>query len=330
MLKRVFLVHARLAASLLISGSLFATAAYAEVVAATSGAGGDVSSAATIIGAGDATTADGKITFGTKSHANWDKHAKDAGTEGHVRATAFSRAGDAHQSLSMSANSSTGVFAAGEAKHARANASVDGTIGAAHLHVSAQAMAISSPGQMTAQASSSNGAYAFAASGTQNALKTFVPNGITRILQISMGTESISCNAGGTCSHATMTSNAVSAGITIVTTTGTIVVGNARQVLQAFLNVEAGVGPNVTATAASNISGKGTSFFKNVKAEVSANIGTQGNSSILTFASSNGSYGGSITAKSWTQGFETCVSIKIRAANGKNQTLSKCKQTASR
>jgi hypothetical protein len=98
--------------------------------------------------------------------------------------------------------------------------------------------------------------------------------------------------------------------------------------LNAFLSVEASAGWSyVSAAATSNISGSGSSSGTGYSANVSASIGTSGNSGFWRVTSIDKVKIGSVSAKVWTQGENICASTKINSRHGFHGkiTIVKCR-----
>ena len=329
MRNRVLVAQRRLGLAALFSAAVLATPAYSETAASASGANATVSSSAATTNASTATNANAGAGFGVTSAATGDNSggaSAAASSQSIVKASATVAAHTTSLAISSGVNSvatSTGVQ-----KDANTQASVTGTTGPATTNVNAQAQASSGPGQLTAAAKASDGSFAFAAIGTINQLKTFVPGGATKLLHNGSGTESITCNASGTCSNATIGNNAVSASIHLVTSTGMVSAGGVDAILRAVLNVEAGAGwsevfgaasSNVAAQASSSGGGNATRVIGNIQnwsnsavgpasSGGSGNTGNSGGKTVWQATTTSGTATGTV----WLSGNTMCASTRVK------------------
>ena len=336
MRRSVFIARAGLAVALMSSVTAFSNSSFADIAAASGGANGTVSATATNAAPAGTTASQGNISLATGSQASENgQNQGTASTNSKETAAASAAAGIGSISLTMASGADTSVASTSTTKNATANASASGSIGPAQLGLSAQAHASSGPGQLTATASASDGSFALAKLGVVNDLQTSVPGGVTQLLQKNSGTESISCNAAGTCSHANVSNNSVSAGIKIFANTGTVTAGTAEAMLSAFLSAEANASSiAVGASASSTISGAGTSSGHGYSASVSANMGSWGSSGIWRATSIDGTtvgYGtavGTISARVWVEGEKMCASTQVHLRHGRHamKTIVKCKR----
>ena len=334
MRRSVFIARTGLAVALMSSATAFSNSSFADIAAASGGANGTVSATATNSAPAGTTASQGNVSLATGSQASENgQNQGTASTNSTATAAAGAAAGIGSISLTMASGADTSVASTSTTKNAAANASASGSIGPAQLGVLAQAHASSGPGQLTATASASDGSFALAKLGVVNDLKTSVPGGVTQLLQKNSGTESISCNAAGTCSHANVSNNSVSAGIKIFANTGTVTAGTAEAMLSAFLSAEANASSiAVGASASSTISGTGTSSGHGYSASVSANIGSWGSSGSWRATSIDGTtFGttvGTISARVWVEGEKMCASTQVHLRHGRHamKTIVKCKR----
>jgi hypothetical protein len=322
-------VRACLAIGILTSTTAFVSPSFADQAAASSAADGKVAANSSDSGSPPSTSSQGNVSFSTGSQASGNnKGDGTARSHAQAAASASATAGAGGISLGLTSETGTSVSSADGNNSATADSAAAGTIGPAHIVLIAQAGANSGPDQMTAWANASDGSYALAEKGILNGLVTFVPGGMTQLLQNATGLQSVSCNASGTCSTATVANDSVSAGIRIFDNTGTINAGNVNAVLNAFLSVEASAGWSyVSAAAISNISGSGSSSGPAFSANVSASIGTSGKSGFWRVTSIDNVKIGGVSAKVWTQGDNICASTKISSRHGLHGkiTIVKCR-----
>jgi hypothetical protein len=328
MRKSIFVAKAGLVVAVLTAATVFAPPLFADEVAATSEASGTVAAAASSTESPATTSSEGNVSFTTSTETTQNDQGEGAASSNSLAtATAEATAGGGSVALTVTSNAETSVSSTATTKGAAADAAASGTIGLANLDVAVHAEATSGPDQMTASANASDGSFALAEKGIVNGVKSFVPGGVTKLLQNKTGFESISCNAGGTCSRATMTNDSVSAGIKILANTDTATAGNVDAILRAFLSVEVSAGwYDVAAMASSNISGSGTSKGTGYSASVSANVGSSGNSGIWRVTSFDNGKVKAISANVWLQGEKMCASTQIHATQGQHglKTVVKC------
>ena len=337
-------------AALFSVAAVFATPAYSENAASSSGANVTVSSSAATTNVSTGTSASAGAGFGITASAKGDKAAGgSAAASSQSNAKALATSGANATSLELTVGVNSAVTSTGAQKIANAQALVTGTTGPAATNVSAQAHASSGPGQMTAAAKASDGSFAYAAIGKINQLQTFVPGGVTKLLHSGAETESITCNASGTCSNAKAGNNAVSAGIHLVTSTGIVSAGGVDAILRAVLKVEAGAGWSEVFTAASaNVAAHASSGGGNA-IRVSGNIqiwskasvfqassggsgsmgsGAGGGTTVWQAATSNGTATGTI----WLTGNMICASthVRLRHSDRAVKAKTKCRHIATR
>ena len=308
MSKTPLIARAGLAVIFLATTIINVSPSFADEAAASSAAGGTVSANSSDTGSPPSTTSQGSVSFGTGTQASGDDQG---GGTASANSQATASAGAGSISLSLSSDVETSVSSTGDRK-AIVDSAAGGSIGSAHIVVVAHADATSGPDQLTASATANDGSYALAEKGIVNGLISFVPGGVTQILYNGSSFQSVSCNASGTCSSAIVANDSVSAGIRIFASTGTIDAGNVNAFLNAFLSVEASAGWSyVSAAATSNINGTGNSNGLTYSANVSANIGTSGNSGIWRVTSVDNVKGGAVSARVWLQGENICASTKV-------------------
>ena len=345
MRNRVLVAQRRLGLAALFSAAVLATPAYSETVASSSGANVTVSASAATTNASTGTNANAGAGFGVTSTATGDNAGGgSAAASSQSDAKASANAGANSTSLVLSAGVNSAVTSTGTQKDANTQASVTGTTGPAATNVNAQAQASSSPGQLTAAAKASDGSFAYAAVGIINQLQTFVPGGTTKLLHNGSGTESITCNASGTCSNATASNNAVSASIHLVTSTGIVSAGGVDAILRSVLNVEAGAGWfEVSAAASSNIFAQASSSSHGSPTRVSAGLqnwssatagqarrsspGEMGNASgtkVWQATTSSGTATGTV----WLSGNTMCASARVKLRHNAQavKVVTKCQQ----
>lgn len=309
MSKTPLFARAGLAVIILATTTINVSPSFADEAAASSAAGGTVSANSSDTGSPPSTTSDGSVSFGTGTQASGDDQG---GGTASANSHATASAGAGSISLSLSSDVETSVSSTGGDRKAIVDSASGGSIGSAHIVVVAHADATSGPDQLTASATANDGSYALAEKGIVNGLKSFVPGGVTQILYNGSSFQSVSCNASGTCSSAIVANDSVSAGIRIFASTGTIDAGNVNAILNAFLSVEARAGWSyVSAAATSNINGTGNSNGLTYSANVSANIGTSGDSRIWRVTSVDNVKGGAVSARVWLQGENICASTKV-------------------
>ena len=324
---------------------VFASPAYAETAASASGANTTVSSSAATTNVSTGTNANAVTGFGVTATATGDNAgggSAAASSQSVAKASATVAANTT--SLVLSAGVNSAATSTGAQKDANTQAAVTGATGPVTTNVSAQAQASSKPGQLTAAAKASDGSFAFAAIGTINQLQTFVPGGTTKLLHNGSGTESITCNAGGTCSNATIGNNAVSAGIHLVTSTGMVSAGGVDAILRAVLNVEAGAGwSEVFAAASSNVAAQASSGGGGNATRVSGNIQNWSNATVGPTSSggsgNTGNSGGTVvwgattssgtaTGTVWLSGNKLCASTRVGLNHNKHtvKVVTKCRR----
>jgi hypothetical protein len=329
MSKTTLIVRACLAVSILSSTTAFVSPSFADEVAASSTADGNVSANSSDRGSPPSTSSKGNFSFSTDSQASGNnKGDGTARSNAEATASAEAKAGAGGVSLSLTSETGTSVSSIGGNNLATADSAAAGSIGPGHVVLTAHAEANSGPDQMTASATASDGSYALAEKGILNGLVTFVPGGMTQLLQNGSSLQSVSCNAGGTCSTAIVANDSVSAGIRIFDNTGTVNAGNVNAILNAFLSVEAIAGwTYVSAAASSSINGSGSSSSPTYSANVSANIRTSGNSGIWRVTSVDGAKIGAVSGRVWVQGANLCASTKVHLRHSKHSmaTIVKCK-----
>ena len=343
MRNRVLVAQRRLGLAALFSAAVLAPPAYSETAASASGANATVSSSAATTNASTATNANAGAGFGVTSAATGDNSegaSAGASSQSNVKASATVAANTI--SLAISSGINSVATSTGAQKDANTQASVTGTTGPATTNVSAQAQASSGPGQLTAAAKASDGSFAYAAIGTINQLQTFVPGGTTKLLHNGYGTESITCNASGTCSNATAGNNAVSASIHFVTSTGMVSAGGVDAILRAVLNVEASAGwsevfagasANVAAQSSSKGYGNATSVAGYIQNWSSATVGQASSGSIGKTGNGGGptvwqatTSSGTATGTVWLSGNTMCVSTRVKLRHNAHamKAVTKC------
>ena len=329
MVQTILVARASVIFSVLAATLGCAASSFADDVAASSAASGTVSAKAASTPAPAVTTSHGNVGFQTGSQVIVNGQQDGAArSNSQAVATAGASAGVGSVALALSSGASTAVSSAGGNKNAVATAAAAGSVGAAQLNLSAQAKATSGPGQMTASANATDGSFALAEKGVVNRLVTFTPGGVTTLLHNGDGSQSVSCNASGTCSQASVQNNSVSAGIRIFGTADRFTAGNANAVLHAFLNVEARAGwQEVSATASSYISGGGSSNGRNYSAQVSATLRTSGTSRIWLAPSADHRGAGFAAVNVWRMGDSVCVSTQVHVGDRRDklQTFAKCR-----
>ncbi|MEO9167604.1 MAG: hypothetical protein ABI230_04295 [Aestuariivirga sp.] len=235
--------------------------------------------------------------------------------------------GSGVSAINANVGTNSSATESGVSKSAQAQATASGSAGPAAISVNAQAQAQSVAGQLTASASASDGSYANAALGSITNLKTFVPGGITKLLQNGANSESISCNSGGSCSFATLGNNSVSAGIKLFASTGTVTFGDAEAYLSAVLSVNASAGSmGISATASSNITGAGSSGGKNYSTAVVAQLWASSGSRVWTAQTASGTVTGTI----WRSGGTICASTQVQYKHSRRtpRKIVECKTIA--
>ena len=318
----------------LVTAVAFAPPAHSENFTSSSGANVATSSAATTTNVSTGTNATAGAGFiATSNAAGTAEGGGTAAGNSSSYAQASATVAGITTKLTIAAQTHAAIASIGSQKDASGNASATGTIGAAAINNTATALAVSGPGQITAAAKGSDGSFAIAAVGAIYNLNTYVPGGVTKVLHSGASTESITCNAGGSCSQAKTSDHSVSAGLHIVTTSGIVSAAGVDAILRSVLNVEAGAGwSEVNASATSNIFAKASSNHNGNAITVNGNLQNWSVAAILHPVSKgieNGAFGGenafssnvSVSQRAsvavWQNGNTMCVSTNVRP----NQTF---------
>lgn len=323
-----FLARCRVSVVAFAVVSIFTAPAFADTSEGTSSSGGSASGSATTAKSSNSTWARGTVRFNSDSNAKMS--TPDSGSASAAsQATGAANAASGRHVSAIHENVATNSSAteSGVSKGAHAYASASGRAGRATISVNAQAQAQSVAGQLTASASASDGSTAIAALGTITNLQTFVPGGVTKLLQNGGISESISCNSGGTCSYATLGNNSVSAGIKLFASTGTVTFGAAEAYLSSVLSVYASAGSmGVSATASSNITGAGSSGGKNYSTAVVAQLWASSGSRVWTAQTASGTVIGTV----WRSGGAMCVSTQVQYKHSRRtpRKIVECKTIA--
>ncbi len=329
MMKRApFFIH--------VLGAIFLTSGYfgfcSTVLGQThssGGANGQVNANASTTHASHPTFSKGSLDFGVRSQA---AGSGTATSTAQAKTNAAARVGHQQISLKLSSASTAHVASQDTFGNASAATQAGGKIGRAELNVTASAKATSAPGQWMASAHASDGSWAVAAVGAVNLLHTNVPGGVTETVTRNEFTRSISCNAGGTCSTATVSPHSAKAAIRLVSTTGLVAAEKENAMIQAWSKVGASASRiEVSASASSAIRGWGTSSGKDFSVTVSSRLQTATDARANNAATDNAAVSVSAGLQGsshpiWTTGDHHCVAVSDHPLYGGPvlQTRFKC------